>query len=74
MAQGRCLPNPLALLAPRTGSPTSTFPCVFSWSLSLPKWYQLARNTESRKVPGRESRGFRKISLKGIFMNIVTKE
>ena len=57
MAQG---PNQPALLAPHTGPSTLTFLCLLSWSLSPPKGNQSRKNTESRKVPGRESRGFQK--------------
>ena len=45
---------------PPSGPPTLTFPYVLPWSLFPPKGYQSRRNTESQKVPGRESRGFRK--------------
>ena len=48
-----------------------------SWSLFYEKVFELdelIKNTESRKVPGRESRGFWKAPRKGVFMNNAQKE
>jgi len=48
-----------------------------SWSLFLEKgckFDKFIKNTESRKVPGRESRGKRKAPRKGIFMNNAQRE
>ena len=48
-----------------------------SWSLfseKVGKFDKFIKNTKSRKVPGRESREFRKASRKGIFMNHAQRE